>query len=259
MENEVKNTHSKAGDSSLEKRFLHLHIGRHKTGTTSFQNFLHENVTELAEMGVGLFKTQISLNESLGPISSWAHEIPLAFLRPEFEYILKTLTKDRNLQINQMVQVIETNLRSSQPHLIASHEALSFVRNKSELLPLKELADEARREVRVYLVLRERESWVESYRENIAPFSKNLPDRDSYSYLEADSWLFDNENLISSYEDVFGKESVNLINYETSLRDHGDICVSLLDSMQLPPQNRSFQSSRWLNASKVDKNKKTNM
>ena len=244
-----------ADDPSLEKRVLHLHIGRHKTGTTSFQNFLHKNLKELEKMGVGLFKTKISLNASLGPISSWAHEIPLAFLRPEFEYILKTLTQDRNLNIDQMVEAIATNLRSNQPHLIASHEALSFVRNKSELLPLKDLADEARREVRVYLVLRERKSWVKSYRENIDPFSKNLTGRDSSSYLEADSWLFDNENLISVYEDVFGKGSMNLINYETSLRAHGDICVSLLDSMQLQPQSRTFQSGTWLNASKVRENK----
>ena len=137
--------------------------------------------------------------------------------------------------------------------MIASDEAHYFVRNKSEPLPLKELADEEKREVRAYLVLRERESWVESYREDIAPFSKNLLDRDSYSYRGADSWLLDNENLISSYEDMFGKGSVNLINYETSFRDHGDTCVSLLDSMQLPPKSCSFHSSRRLNVPKVHK------
>jgi hypothetical protein len=98
---------------------------------------------------------------------------------------------------------------------------------------------------------------VESYRENIDPFSKNVTDRNSFSYLEADSWLFDNENLISVYEDVFGKGSVNLINYETSLKAHGDICVSLLDSMQLSTQSRTFQSGAWLNASKVGKNSKS--
>jgi hypothetical protein len=242
---------------SVANRFLHLHIGRHKTGTTSFQNFLHENLRGFEELGVSLFKTEISLNADTGPINSWAHEIPLSFLRPEFEYILKSLTQDRNLSPEHMGEVIENNLGSDKPHLIASHEALSFIRHRSELLSLKKLTDAARRDVRIYLVLRERESWIKSYRKTIGTFSPLLPDKDSLTYLEEDSWLFDNKNLVDVYESVFGKGSVILINYESSLRTHGDICFSLIDSMQLPTQTRTFQSSTWLNASEAANSGKT--
>jgi hypothetical protein len=240
----------KAEDPSLNRRVLHVHIGRLKTGTTSFQNFLHEHRTELEEVGVGLFETQISLDENVGRVSSWAHEIPLAFLRPDFEYALKMLTKERNFNVEQLVKVISSNLKSNKPYLIASHEALSFVRNQSELLPLKKMADEAGRDVRVYLVLRERESWTESYKGTFASLFEPLPTRDSFGYLEKDSWLFDNENLLDVYEDVFGKGAVTLINYETILRTRGEICVALLDSMQLPKQMRTLRPTRWLNASK---------
>lgn len=64
-----ENPTPKAENPSLNNRVLHLHIGRHKTGTTSFQNFLHENRLELEGMGVDLFETQISLDDSVGRIS----------------------------------------------------------------------------------------------------------------------------------------------------------------------------------------------
>jgi hypothetical protein len=201
-------------------------------------------------MNVGLFKTQISLDDGVGPISSWAHEIPLSFLRADFEYPLKLITKDRNLDPHQLVETIESNLRSKKLSLIASHEALSFVRNPSELLPLKKVADEAGRDVRVYLVLREHGGWIKSFRGELAHLLEPLPNKDSFSYLEQGSWLFDNENLFDVYESVFGKGTVTLIDYETSLRTQGDICIALLDSMQLPQQSRTLKSTLWLNASK---------
>ena len=248
----MKKSNANGDESPLENRYLHLHIGRHKTGTTSFQNFLHENVSALNEAGVGLFKSQISLDESSGPLISWAHEIPLVSLRREFDYALKMLTQDRNLDLPQMVATIETNLMSKTPHLVASHEALSFVRNRSELLELKRMTEIAKRNVRVYLVLREQTSWKESYKRHFESLFEPVPHQDSFGYLERGSWLFDDDSLISVYEDVFGKGSVTLINYETSLRDHGDTCVALLDSMNLPLRPRILKKSQWLNVTKKD-------
>lgn len=115
---------------------------------------------------------------------------------------------------------------------------------------MKEIADEAGRDVRVYLVLRERGSWLESYRGTFASLLEPLPNKDSFGYVEEDSWLFDNENLVELYESVFGKGSVTLINYETALRAHGNICLPVLSAMQLSQQWRKLQSPRWLNASK---------
>ena len=46
----------------MAERYLHLHIGRHKTGTTSFQVFLDKNHKKLLQRDIALFESDISLN-----------------------------------------------------------------------------------------------------------------------------------------------------------------------------------------------------
>lgn len=230
-------------------RTLHLHIGRHKTGTTSFQHYLATNQDALEELEIGLFTTRISPFSESDLLPSWAHEIPLVFIRPEFDFILRIATSDHNLNEAIMLETIRQNLASNTQHLIASHEALSYVRERHELEVLKEMAEQCGRKVRIYLVIREHATWLESYRKNIASFAQTAPNNSSYHYLEKDSWLFDNAALIEVYEAVFGKGSVIVIDYEQSVVDNGDICGPLIESMGFGPGVSSLEPVSWQNVS----------
>lgn len=239
----------KEGWMSSDERTLHLHIGRHKTGTTTFQNFLNDNQQRLHERGFHTFQSQITLDVTRSPIQSWAHEIPLVIMRPEFDFVLRMLTKPLNLSAKEMTRTIVENLNTSAQNVIASHEAMSYVRDREELEMLRSFASDAKRKVKIHLVLRQHESWLRSYKNHFGSGTQRITDKESYLYLEEDSWLFKNQVLVGLYEEVFGEGSVSVINYEESLNLFGDICPALIRSIGLCESDLVTNKTKWLNVS----------
>lgn len=233
----------------MAARYLHLHIGRQKTGTTSFQVFLDKNHQRLLQRDIALFESDISLDpETMNP-RSWAHELPLTLLRPDFSFALRMLTREKDLTSEELLATIRRNLCKPAQHLIASHEALSYARSAEELKPLRNMAEETNREVKVYLVLRSHEAWLRSYRNQFASVAESNPNADSFFYLEPDSWLFDHDALIATYEKAFGCGAVQVLDYERLLQDFTDASPALLSRMNLGVQTSMLEKVPWQNVS----------
>lgn len=231
----------------MAERYLHLHIGRHKTGTTSFQAFLDKNQKTLLDQDIALFESEISLDPRGSNPLSWAHELPLMLLRTEFSFALRLITETQGLKSDNMRRTIHRNLSKQTRHLIASHEALSYVRSPEELFALKKFADESNRLVKVYLVLREPKSWLHSYSRQIDHISEKNPSSDSFAYLKPDSWIFDNEALVRAYETVFGLGAVRAFSYETMINNYNDTSTALFDSMELGVNSSELETVPWQN------------
>ena len=104
-----------------------LHIGTHKTGTTSFQATLAASAASLASHGVHVFQSGLTVFQSgLTKSTGWSHELPLISLRSELNIPLRCMFPDSSLQSmqSQMLQDCISQMQSPARRVVASHEAL---------------------------------------------------------------------------------------------------------------------------------------
>lgn len=217
-----------------------LHIGTHKTGTTSVQQFLRDqNDHRLAEIGAryppGFF------------IPSLHADLPLLTIRPDRTWPARsrfpetaspTWQSAAKAHIRQQVE--------SSPHqlLVYSHEDLSYIRFDDELECLRDLL--AGRDVRVVVCLRDKTDFLRSYREQLAATGfEPSDDAASFAYLRADSWLIDYDALLDGYRRGFGDDNVHVVDYDEAVRLDGSVIPALaeligIDRSSLPPLDPYF-------------------
>jgi hypothetical protein len=132
--------------------------------------------------------------------------------------------------------------------LVVSAEALSYLRYPDEVHRLRRLLEP--RDVSVVVVLREPKDFLESFaleqaRRGFSP----SPYRESFAYVEDDSWLIRYDNLIDVYTTVFGSESLTILNYEDCIRDLGTTLPAILGACDpktlsgLPPWDHVWENA----------------
>lgn len=185
-----------------------IHIGQHKTGTTSIQNFLNKNERDLASQG---FHT---------PNSLVGYDNPSHFILNVY-----SLEKDRYSSMKEKLQKekpssffdnLEGNLRkdiSKQYQLakqnncnnvIWSNEGLYLLNSDAEYRKLLNLFLPHSSKITCICCFREVKSYRKSYSKQLLKqgISQNEV-KDSYRYLAPDSWLFDYQKKIHILEQVF--------------------------------------------------------
>lgn len=181
-----------------EKQIL-LHIGTHKTGTTSLQHALGNNRATLIEQGFDYY---------LGAAKPFNHvEIYLATLRRNVE-TLGRKTHGRRPEFTRRAvrkRVRAFIAQSTCDRIIFSCEGISLLRTKRELRALHDLFGHQHR-IRVFLTLREKSAFLASYRAQILKGRRREPSRNPKSalYVEPDSWLVDYDALTTAFESEFG-------------------------------------------------------
>ncbi len=173
-----------------------IHIGQHKTGTTSIQHYLRENRAALATQGlyvpdkVASFDTPTHgiLNVyALGKKRfSPAKEKLLASRTPLFFWSLeKKLKADIARHYQRAAEV-------GCKDVIWSNEGLYLLNSEAEYVKLTQLFSAYSSKMVVVCCFREADSFRISY---IKQLEKNgfsfSQDKDSHRYVEPDSWLFD--------------------------------------------------------------------
>lgn len=222
-----------------------LHIGPHKTGTTSFQSIMHSHRAAFLEAGIDPLRLEVMKNY----LSARHGDIARAVIRPEMLEPGMGLHKgnvgQQELRANLQDEIHKYVNNSESNSILISSETLYLLRTEEELSCLKELFPKQCREFIVIAVRRDYEDWKRSFENQFTktktPLSSN---RKAFSYVEADSWLWQLQETLDLYGKFVG--SVKILEY-----DRADIIKVICDELGVKidgntsafKRNRSVQNS----------------
>lgn len=187
-----------------------IHIGQHKTGTTSIQNFLRDNRKALLKNG-------FYVPSRIAGYDHPSHFILNVYALAEGRY---SSMKDELVSTKgkQYIDILEIKLKRDIEHIykdasqkkskevLWSNEGLYLLNTVAEYKRLIGLFSEYSTEVEVVCCFRDvksyRNSYIKQLRKQNIPLSDNP---DSYRYVEPDSWLFDYKKKQDLLSEVFDK------------------------------------------------------
>lgn len=216
-----------------------IHIGTHKTGTTSFQRALWQSRDELVAAGVALVADM-----STGQCLSLANE----GVRTELIFPGRALSPNLLLAEARVKsrRWLREQFASRAPLAIASHEALGLVRSSAEARRVRRLLDGRRG--RIVVVVREADDYLRSWSAQLR--GMGFPTTSSYASsfmnVSPDSWLVDTDQLVRSYRSVFGREAVTVLRYD-ELVSTGSSTRGLWSACGLPELSDSSVLDDWRN------------
>ena len=214
------------------KKRLHLHIGTHKTGSTSFQYFMRDHARVLSNAGFSFYEGMKEIENHL--------ELHVAAMRPERmsfskeKYEIADIESFRHEVANNVSRHYAAHPQSEP---IFSAEGLALLRYPDELRTLGQLIEAERFDVRVLLVLRNRQAYLDSMRRQILKVPGRLPSQepDSHRYVEDDSWLVDYDHIRKLWADEFGPDNLTVIDYDAArAANDGNIIPPMLDAIGAP-------------------------
>lgn len=175
-----------------------IHIGTHKTGTTSIQHYLRDKKSLLKRKGLYVPSEIAGFNR---PSHFILNVYSLADNRSSRMKDMLIATKEDGFFLGlekRLKEDVERHYKQAIEQgcsdVIWSNEGLCLLNSNAEYQKLIALFSKYSSEVVVVCCFRDVESYRNSYIKQMAdqntPFSK---DKDSYRYVNTDSWLFDYE------------------------------------------------------------------
>ncbi|MBB5050043.1 hypothetical protein HNR60_004831 [Rhodopseudomonas rhenobacensis] len=219
----------------MSKRAI-LHVGVHKTGTTSIQAFAERHRSILRERGIDFYTGVHLPNNHV--------ELHVAAMRPER---LSPFKMDNELVVDESYrEAVRDKLHayvnsSDAERIVFSSEGLSYLRYADEMERLKSLIPTSQIEILFYV--RDREAFLRSYRREMR--RHRLPetiDPDSYAYTADNTWLANFAERIEAFSRSFGAENVAVIDYDRELGAHGNIIPSFLRALKVED---AFDPASW--------------
>jgi len=210
-----------------------LHIGTHKTGTTSFQNWLERNADALAAERFHVYPYEGALKISAACIRDECADIPPLYGNPDWQQRRAALHAECKAEVAAFLD------RRPQGTTVISCEHLSFFRTERETSRLRSLFPETA-DVSVILVLRDKDAFLRSYRNQVIKISASRLSYDKASpyYCRRDTWLTDFESIRTCFEKEFG--DIAIVEYNSS-----DIIARLADAvgMQLKAEPQEVRTN----------------
>ena len=161
----------------MPRKRLILHIGTHKTGTSSFQRSLNRNREALIKQGLlPVSEIKIRRGEETDKKRANATGIAHLFIRPELLTGVRIgkaapeLTEDQCK--TRRARLAERLRDLPDQTVLLSAEAFSFLRTPDEQQAMRDFLTETERDVLTIAVFREETAWRESW-ENQLKFSPN--------------------------------------------------------------------------------------
>lgn len=194
-----------------------IHIGQHKTGTTSIQKFLFEKRDELLKEGV-----YIPIN--VGGYENISHFVLNVYsLNEERFSSMKRQLIETGVSLNELSTKLKEDIKQTYVDaakhnchkVIWTNEGLYLLNTVEEYKRLVDLFQGYSTEIEVVCCFRDVDSYRRSYikqleKEGTAASSNP----DSYRYVESDSWLFDYKRKKELLSRVFDKSK--FFDYESS-------------------------------------------
>jgi hypothetical protein len=212
-----------------------LHVGVHRTGTTSIQRFLREH---LGAPGFPFGHMEPDLH----------FEIGLYGARPERvnrEYLEATYDVPTPPDIERMVRGWIDAARAAGSNLVLSSETISYLRFADEIDRVVDLFEGAGADdIEVIFVQRDPASFLESYRLAMAVVEhRGLDNLSDITEISEDSWLVDYEARIALWE---RRCRVHVFDLETAVAEEGSIIPSVARVVGIDPVEYRLNSSNWI-------------
>lgn len=209
-----------------------LHIGTHKTGTTSIQHYLGIEEPALEAAGAAVFR------DSSGRVLN--KEIFHACVSPSRRRLVTPRkAKRRGLPLLLLFKwrLRQFMRRNPGRRIVISCEMLSYLREPAEMRRLR-LAFPRGAKVRVVVCLREKQAFLRSYTAQITKqrFQPSADPR-SFAYVEPDSWLLDYDGLLAAFRRL--TDDVVVIDYDEAMRAHGNIIPAFCEAAGWPVPSRA--------------------
>ena len=241
------NNECKKSTPMVDRKRIYLHIGTHRTGSTSLQSFLVKNRQSLHRLGYGLYRGHIEPQNHI--------ELYLAAMRSERDSAAKlkySMNADERFIASVQSRVNGFLEQTPCDSVIFTSEGLSLLRFDDELERLSKILDLPHHDVVVVLVLRNREDFLNSYKKQMmkSPGRRFSQDKTSAFYVETDSWLADFETLMTLYKGAFGKNNHRVVDYDQELARNGNALPAVLEAFDLSLEQLPNLESYWLNASR---------
>lgn len=185
-----------------------IHIGQHKTGTTSLQHYLYHSRQELLDKGI-LYPEKLLhfRNSSHFMLNIYA----LAANRSSYkkEYIVNKYGLDSLASLNKELpsdirKTYEYAAKRCCEQVIWSNEGLYLLNSIEEYERLIDLFRPYSSKIIVVCCFRDRKAFKNSYENELIKLQTTPSvQKDSYRYTAADSWLFDYERKRNLLAEVF--------------------------------------------------------
>jgi actin-related protein len=196
-----------------------LHIGFHKTGTTSIQHFLWRQRERLMRHGIAFYEgLHIPSNHVELHVAAMALErvTPIKVKRnlwggPDYRRQVEKRLRD-------FFSAVEAGT------YLFSAEGLSYLRYPDEFAWLKSALPWP---ATILAYLRNRREYAAAYRHMISRIMAESNDPDSVAYMRPDSWLYDYSMRIAAFRTAFGDENVVVHDYDAE-KENGNIIPSFL-------------------------------
>jgi hypothetical protein len=208
-------------------KHIYLHIGTHKTGTTSIQSFLQKESKLLSDNGFKFYDGIHLKNNHVELFLAVMNESRDSFSRDKFNI------GDQNEYLNIVTEKVQSFITdTTSPKLILSTEGLSLLRFPAEFDKLKSILQAERNKISVILYLRNKADFLESYKKQIKKRDRSFSENPkSVYYVENDTWLIDYDDLVNKYSDAFGRENLIILDYDLEVKNHNNVLNSFLNSI----------------------------
>ncbi|MFG1422280.1 hypothetical protein [Roseixanthobacter liquoris] len=212
-----------------------VHIGFHKTGTNSIQHVLGHGREALLRAGCAYFSGRHLVDNHV--------ELHAAAMRPHRPSTFRLgsgLVFDESYRASVAQELAAFGASHAGRICLFSAEGLCLLRHEDEIVWLRDVLPQP---VRIIACLREKTAYMASYRaqlERVRSLWGGVIQREEYNYTEDDSWLWDYEARLAPFRQVFGTDSVMVLDYDSITETQGSIVPGFLDCLglrdALPPE-----------------------
>jgi hypothetical protein len=200
-----------------------VHIGTHKTGTTSFQRWANDSREALRDRGIHVF-------EGLYDLTNIA--LALLCVRPNRTIPPQRFIMDSRLDEwrTDAVDYVSRQVAQPSPDILVSAEDLSLLRFPDEVERLVELL--APRQVEVAVCLRNPEDFLRSYRAEMDRLGEPPSEfSSSHTYYGDDTWLTRWDEMLATWRSVVGEANVRAFSYEDAMAAEGTTIPGVLEAL----------------------------
>ena len=206
------------------QRKLYIHIGNHKTGTTSIQRALEENTTLLEKHDMSLFH---------------AGEF-LTLNRKQCRSTICMNIKNVNLLALQLSKLPTNNI-------LISNESFAWIFEKKVLEELYNALNGYFKEIKIIVYLRRQDEQAVSHHQEASKSGKSpemlLYGTEPYAiptYTNQHDYYLDYHKRISLWADVFGDDNMVVNVFEKSHLQDNDVVFDFFSILNLPKPEKSI-------------------
>lgn len=209
-------------------RQLFIHVGTHKTGTTSLQYYLADHLESLRRDGLGV----VTESRSTGAIHTNCSKLADAVLRPSLVTGARSRdefpTRHRRREFVALLRRLRSDVRRlDTSRLLISSEALCFARTRAEQARMRLVVEACRADATVILCVRDVDDWRASWDDQLA--KDDYPR--SYSPAPQDDirsdWYYDLDAITRFWSRV---GALQVIRYEDAVEREGSTIPAILEA-----------------------------